>query len=230
MRVRYSVLADASGSFGGLVASHNRAGQYIRTRVRPTNPSSPSQVQVRTIFTNLSTAWALLTDDQRDAWVTYALNVPIAGVFGEPLKLTGHTMFIRSNAARLQAGLSRVDDAPTIFAAVELSPITYEPVAASGAIFVTINVADPWTLTAGAALLVYVTRQGSGTVRFRRLPFRLRGGPFIAPLTPVPFNFAFGGLAAMDANGSNSLFIRSLIVMPDARISAKLDTGPTLIA
>lgn len=229
MLVRYSLLADASGSFGGLVASHGRSGQYIRTRVRPTNPSSSSQVEVRTIFANLSSTWSTLTDEQRDAWVTYALNVPITNALGDPLILTGHQMFIRSNAARLQAGLARVDAAPTVFSGVALSAITYIPVAASQALFVTITVADPWTTTAGAALLVYLTRQGSGTVRFRHLAYRFMGGPFVAPLTPVPFDFAFGGIVRLDANGSNSIFIRSLVVLPDGRISPHLDTGPVLI-
>lgn len=229
MRVRYSILSDAAGAFGGLVASHGRAGQFIRTRVRPTNPSTLAQVQVRTIFGNLSTAWATLTDAQRDAWVTYATNVPVTGIFGDPLTLTGHQAFIRSNAARVQAGLTRVDDGPTTFSGVQLSALTYEPVAASGAIFVTITVADPWTFTAGAALLIYTTFQGSGTVRYRRLAFRFRGGPFVAPVGPIPFEFAFGGLPAMNANGSNSLFIRAIVVMPDGRLSAKLDTGPVLI-
>lgn len=229
MLVRYSVLADASGSFGGLVASYNRAGQYLRTRVRPTNPSTPAQVAIRTIFTNLAVAWSQITEDQREAWRTYAANVPTTNAFGDPLHLTGHTMFVRSNAARLQADLDRVDDAPTTFSGVQLSAITYVPVDNPNALFVTINVADPWTLTAGAALLVYLTRQGSGTVRYRRLAYRFMGGPFVAPLTPVPFEFSFGGIVALDANGSNSIFIRSLVVMPDGRVSAPLDTGPVLI-
>ncbi len=229
MRVRYSLLSDASGSFGGLVASHGRAGQFIRARVRPTNPSSLKQVEVRTIFGNLSTAWAGLTDDRRDAWVTYANNVPVTGVFGDPFNLTGHQAFIRANAARLQAGLTRVDDGPTTFSGVELSPITYVPAAAAGAIFTTINVADPYTSTVGAALLIYVTRQGSGTVRYRRVPYHFTAGPFIAPFPPIPDSFAFGGVGAFDFNGSNSIFIRSLVVMPDGRVSAPQDQGPVLI-
>lgn len=229
MLVRYSVLADASGSFGGLVASHARAGQYLRTRVRPTNPRTPAQSLVRTIFANLSITWSTLTEDQREAWRTYAINVPVTNAFGDPFNLTGHQMYIRNNAARLQAGLSRIQDGPTVFSGVPLSAITYEPVQTAGAIFLTINVADPWTTTPGAALLVYVTRQGSGTVRYRRLPYRFFGQPFLGPFTPVPHEIAFNAPTAITANDSNSIFVRSRVVLPDGRISSALDTGPVLI-
>lgn len=230
MLVRYSMLADASGSIGGLVASHNRAGQYLRTRVRPTNPSSPAQVQVRTIFANLSTAWATLTDDQRDTWVTYALNVPVTGVFGEPLKLTGHTMFVRSNAARQQAGLARIDNGPTIFAAPILSKVfvnaNQQPVNLLET-FIPTN--DPWATEVGAAFLIYCTRQASGTVQYRRNPYRFAGAtlaPFDPPpprlsLIPAPFT--------MNDNGSNSVFVRYFIVRADGRMSAPVHEGPVLI-
>lgn len=229
MRVRYSVLADASGSFGGLVASHNRAGQYLRTRVRPTNPSSPAQIRIRTIFANLATAWATLTDDQRDAWVTYAHNVPVTGVFGEPLTLTGHQMFVRSNAARMQAGLDRVDDAPTLFSAVPIPHYFPNPNVSSMAIEFWIPSADPWTAEAGAAMLVYVTRQAAGTVRYRRTPYRFAGafpGP-LAPPPPRPLDMPTP--FAMTDNGSNVVFVKYFIVRADGRMSARRETGPLLI-
>lgn len=229
MRVRYSVLADASGSFGGLVASHNRAGQYLRTRVRPTNPSSPAQVQVRTIFANLATAWATLTDAQRDAWATYAINVPITGVFGEPLVLTGHQMFIRSNAVRLQVGLPRVDDGPTIFSAVEIPFLFPNANAAGPGIELFIFEEFPWTSEAGAALVVYNTRQQAGTVRYRRVPYRFASAAFgpLDPAGPQPFD-SLSPFAFTD-NGSNVVFGKYFVLRADGRMSIQRETGPLLI-
>jgi len=229
MRVRYSVLADASGSFGGLVASHNRAGQYIRTRVRPTNPSSPAQVQVRTIFANLATAWSTLTEAQREAWTTYALNVPVTGAFGEVQHLTGHQMFVRNNAARMQGGLDRVDDGPTTFAAVTLSHVFLTPNASPQTLDMFVQIGDPWTTELGGALLVYATRQSSPSVLYRKNPFRFVTailGPF-AP--PAPRVFLPSAPFAMSSFPQNAIFTRFVAVSADGRLSHTDDRGPTLI-
>lgn len=229
MKVRYSILADASGSFGGLVASHNRSGRYIRTRVRPTNPASPGQIAIRTIFGNLAVAWSLLTGDQREAWRTYAANVPTTDVFGDTLHLTGHTMFVRSNVARLQAGLARVDDGPTVFRAAQLSRVTLTPFGDSNSLTMFVQATDPWTVQAGGALLVYVTRQNTMTVRYRRNPYRFATA-ILGPLDPpAPILFDRPAPFAMDRLKNNGIFTRFVAVTADGRISAPDTRGPTLI-
>lgn len=221
MLVRYSLLADASGSFGGLTASHGRSGQTIRARVRPTNPGSASQVQIRTIFTNLSIGWSTLTDDQRDAWTTYAINVPTRNRLGDPLTLTGHQMYIRNNAPRLQAGLSRVDDGPTVFTAPILTKVFVnangDPTGLLESFF---PVVDPWATEVGAAYLIYCTRQQAGTVRYRRVPYRFAGAFLGLPVPPVPLQALIPAPFAMTDNLVNHVFVRYFIIRADGRISA----------
>lgn len=229
MLIRYSILAAASGSIGGVTASHGRSGQYVRARTVPVNPSSPFQNQVRIIFGNLSIAWQTLTDAQRDSWATYAANVPVRNRIGDTIFLTGHTMYIRSNVVRIQAGLSRVDDGPTVFASLQLSTIQILPREGLQDFFTSFSVPDPWMTTPGAALVLYATRQTAGTVRFRKTSYRPSAFPLLAVLPPPPFNVSFVPPFRLDANGSNSIFARYVALLPDGRVSASTNTGPLLI-
>jgi len=107
---------QVSGSIGGTTYSHNRYGAYKRNRSVPVNPNTDRQVAIRNILRNLAIAWGqTLTQTQRDAWTVYAANVPWVNHLGQPINLTGEAHYIRSNAPRVQAGLPRVDDGPTIF-------------------------------------------------------------------------------------------------------------------
>ncbi len=225
MLVRYSVLADASGSFGGLVASHNRAGQYLRTRVRPTNPSTARQVSVRIIFSNLATAWATLDDGQREAWTTYALNVPVTNAFGEPLALTGQQMYLRCNATRMQAGLARIDDGPTTFAMDSFTPALVNPNAGPQLIEVFFANTDEWANEVGGGMLVYSSRQVSPTINFFNGSYRFAG--LIAGAVPPPDPPVEGQLQTPFAlTDGNSIFARVLTVRADGRISPTQLIGP----
>ena len=227
MRVRYSVLSDASGSFGGLVASHNRAGQYLRTCVRPTNPASAAQVAVRTIFANLAVAWSRITEDQREAWRTYADNVPVAGVFGHTLRLTGHQMYVRCNAPRLQGFLARVDDGPTVFGMDSLSPVTVAAAATGNLLTMTFADTDAWVTEDDAALLVYGSRNVAPTIDFFAGAYRFASpifGQVIDPqFSPVPVINPFR------MSEGNRVYVRVRSVRADGRISPTQFLAPTSI-
>lgn len=65
---------------------------------------------MRAIFATLVNLWSsTLTQIQRDAWEFWAAAVEINGEF-----VTGQNAYVRNNSPRLQAGLARVDAAPTI--------------------------------------------------------------------------------------------------------------------
>lgn len=116
-----------SGSFGGLVASHNKGGAYFRRRSVPTDPASAGQLRVRQVFGELSQQWlTVLTAAQRLGWDEYAQAVSWTNTLGQTIQLSGINHYIRSNAPRLisqalfldgftaMAGTGRVDEPPTI--------------------------------------------------------------------------------------------------------------------
>jgi hypothetical protein len=115
MKIR-SIVGQLSGSLGGQTASRNRGGQYLRMRSVPTNPNTMYQQTVRNVMATLVQLWNdTLTPAQRSAWNAYAAAVPVTDSLGESINLTGQNWYIGNNTARVNAGLARVDDAPTIF-------------------------------------------------------------------------------------------------------------------
>jgi len=61
----------------------------------PTNPGSDPQVLARNRLSAASAEWRTLTDNQRDAWSSWALTHPVLDRLGASLILTGHQAFVR---------------------------------------------------------------------------------------------------------------------------------------
>lgn len=97
-----------SGSQAGTTSSRNRFGQYQRSRATPVNPNSPAQQSARNRLTQFSIGWRGLTDAQRAAWASYALNHPFNDALGQQVFLTGHQTYIGINSALANGGLAAV--------------------------------------------------------------------------------------------------------------------------
>jgi hypothetical protein len=111
--VKSSLMSQVSGKIGGTVYATGRYGQYARNWVKPVNPNTNKQQQVRSIMGAANQAWSLLTDLVKADWVTYANAVPWLNRIGDAIYLTGKTIFVRTYIARINAGLAMVDAAPT---------------------------------------------------------------------------------------------------------------------
>jgi hypothetical protein len=105
MLFKSALITSASGSAGGLTASHNRGGQYFRARTVPTNPSSERQQTIRERFAYLSDYWSeTLTAAQRTGWSAYAPSVKLPNALGDTGSPTGQQAFMRTNLVLLEAG------------------------------------------------------------------------------------------------------------------------------
>lgn len=176
MKIKSALATAISGSLGGITGSHNRGGIYLRARTIPTNPASAQQVAMRNIMAQLTPAWGQqLSFSQQNAWNTYGDNVPVVDALGESRNLTGQQWFIAANAPRLQAGLARVDNGPTIYdrgdAVIGNNPIS-DASEAAGTYDITFTGSDDWVSEDGAALLVYSARPVGPGVRFFKGPYR----------------------------------------------------------
>lgn len=112
MLIRFGLGGQMSGSVGGVTAGHNKGGQYLRNRSIPTNPNSIRQQAARSAFGTAAQAWKSITQTQRDAWESYANQTPIVNRLGESITISGSSMYTRTNAFRLQAGLALLAAAP----------------------------------------------------------------------------------------------------------------------
>lgn len=222
---------DLSGKVGGVVASHNAGGAYFRAATIPTNPNTPQQQAVRNAVSLLASFWeSSLTQGQRDGWDVYASNTKLINRIGEQMNVSGLAMFIRSNTARLQVGIARIDDAPSVYNLGNKSANGMSNATEAGQ---TVDVSfgatllgDPWANEAGGFLLVYLSRPQNAGITYFRGPYRYAAGVTGDPVPPVspatvaaPFAFVagqrlFGRAVACYADGryTHSTFMTTLAV------------------
>lgn len=108
-----ALAAAASGQIGGIVASRNRYGPYLRNNSSPINPNTPAQQAVRSAMTQATQRWRdTVTAAQRESWQEYANGTPLRDVFGLTQIMAGNVMYVRVNAILIRYGETPVDAAP----------------------------------------------------------------------------------------------------------------------
>lgn len=218
MKYKGTLVAEASGSIGGLTASHNRGGTYFRQRAVPVNPNTVQQQQVRSYFANAQAAWGgTLTQAQRDAWDTYALNTPVSDALGNQVNAGGKGMFARGYVPRIQAGLTIVAAGPSNYG---LPPLTLPGVtsltATTKVAIITFANTDGWATAVGGALLVFMSRPQSPTIKSFKGPYRFAGkvlGAVSPPTSPQNITGPFPMVAGQVT------FFRFVAVTTDGRLS-----------
>lgn len=217
MKFKSALVTEASGSVGGMTASHNRFGLYLRARAIPVNGMTVLQQAVRNAIAQITTAWsATLTQAQRDAWEAYANAVPISDRLGSQRFLTGLNWYCACNVPRLQAGLTRVDNGPTdLLMAEGTAPVA--TVTAPSTLSVAFTNSDAWAGEVGGALLVYASAGTNPTRNFFAGPYRYAGkvaGAVVPPTSPAALT-----LPQAVAAGQRVHF-QARIVRADGRISS----------
>lgn len=89
------MMTDGRGKLGGQVASKNRGGAYVRTKVTPVNPQSLAQSGVRSNFSAVSALWRGLTDANRASWNEAVNNWQRTDIFGDLKTPSGFNLFMR---------------------------------------------------------------------------------------------------------------------------------------
>lgn len=116
MKIKWGMMmTDGRGKLGGQVASKNRAGAYVRTKVTPSNPQTASQGVVRSILSVLSKRWSgELTEAQRSAWVEASASGAWdkSDVFGDSRKPSGFNLFVGMNSIQYAVGAAQLTSPP----------------------------------------------------------------------------------------------------------------------
>jgi len=217
MKFASGFVTMASGSMGGMTASRNRFGRYLRARVNPVNPGTDRQTSVRNNLATLSIRWKqTLTDAQRSAWETYAVNTPVVDNLGASQTLTGLNWYVACNSLRLQASLAIVDDGPTEFGLAQLSPVSAAITASDDTAAITFVNTDQWATEVGGALLVFGSVGKSPSISFFKGPYRYASK--IAGAVSPPASPQDVVLVDNIANGQK-VFLRAIAIQADGRIS-----------
>jgi hypothetical protein len=229
MKFKSALVTEASGSIGGLTASHNRGGQYMRARAVPVNSNTLQQQAVRSLMASLSAAWgSVLTQGQRDGWEAYADQVPLPDALGEPRKATGLNHFVRCNVARQQAGITRIVTAPATF---DLGSFTAPVLGVIDASDSTASIAytntDAWAAAVGGYMLVYASQGVAPATAYFKGPYRYAGKvagaatPPTSPyLCPLPFTVQTG----------QRVFVKANFIQVDGRYSSPFRAGGLVTA
>jgi hypothetical protein len=214
------IVAEASGKVGGWVASHNAGGQYFRKLIVPADKQSSYQQVLRNGMSYLAGRWNTLAAAEREAWETFAANVPILNRLGASIYISGRNWFLKANLPRLQAeGVSAVlNAAPTTFALAKLTTPTITLAAASTTASVAFENSDDWAKAALGYLLIYASRPQDAQVSFCKGPYRLAGDIDGAASPPVsPQNVTLPWPAGPVGS---AVFFHVLCTNPDGRPSA----------
>lgn len=206
-------IAQASGSIGGTVFSHNRGGMYIRNRSQPTQPNTPRQQAVKTTMSYLTAYWNnTLTATQRTAWNTYAANVPLINRLGEAKNVTGLNMFVRTNSIALDTGAALIAAAPTTFTLGPTLTPTATLTAANGELVI-----SAFTGTAipvgGVRVLMQTSLEQNPSINFFKAPFSKFAGRLVLT-ADLPLTLDTGPAVAV----GNKLFIRTAAMFADGRV------------
>lgn len=101
-----SFVSTASGSIGGITASRNKGGQYLRSRAVPTTSTTTPALNAKALLASASAAWDNLTDVQRNAWTRYGTIRQEVNALGQVKILTGIAAHNRSYTRMARAGLT----------------------------------------------------------------------------------------------------------------------------
>lgn len=216
MKFKGSFVTSASGSLGGITASHNRGGQYLRGRLIPTDPISSLQATRRAVFGQASAVWLQnMSESQRDAWDLYAENTPVTDSFGDSILLSGHQMFIRTETITKLIGVGQILTAPSVFG---LGPSPVPGVLTS--FVATINQVMPG-IPADTTVVMYAGRPVNPSVSYFRGPWR-----FVTSSDASPVN----GTQPFPAVIGQRQWVRLRQLNDDGRLSAAVQVGPVLVS
>jgi hypothetical protein len=226
MKYSGTIAGELSGSLGGITASRNRGGQYLRSKVNPVNPNSTLQSAIRTITQDLANRWVNnLTTVQRQAWDLYAENVgasPPPGGLG--INIGGIAAYQRANLPRLYAdyvtssALARIDAAPIIFDIGSFSPVLVVATGATNTVSVAFTAADDWANATGAAMLVYSSNPVNPSVNNYSGKYNLAdiiaGDDILPPTSPAAI------VARIPFAAGQRVFVQVRVAQADGRYSS----------
>lgn len=113
-----------SGSVAGITSSHNRSGQYVRSRRTPTNAPTPRRTLIRSAFGSNSSGWSALTLTLQLGWIAAAAAHPVTDSLGQSIVLTGQNLFVSVNTQLKNCGAATVTAPPATFAVFTVSGTT----------------------------------------------------------------------------------------------------------
>jgi hypothetical protein len=201
------MMTNVSGKLGGQVATKGRNGLNIRTKVKPINRRTTSQVDVRSLLATISQGWRALTDAQRAAWSAAGANYTHTNNFGQKFHPDGKNFYTEVNINLLNAGQAIVNIPP-----LSTPPIGLTSLTALSAVANTITASFAVSPIAAAnAAYVEATRGLSAGVSFVGKQYRFIHLFAAAAATPFDLTASYTAKFGVPVTGTR-VFIRAKII------------------
>lgn len=163
-----AIIVDGRGKIGGHVASKNRGGAYLRTKVTPANAQTSAQNAVRNLFTSLTQGWRGLTQAQRDAWNAAVLDYSRTDIFGDIRNPSGINLYQRLNNVLSSVGQALISVPPLPSEVSNVVAVSLSAAVAVPAMSLTFDGPVP----AGTAVKVFATAPMSAGKSYVKSAFR----------------------------------------------------------
>lgn len=193
-----ALVVDGRGKIGGHVASKNRAGAYLRTKVTPVNGQTSYQNAIRNRFTTLAQAWRGLTEAQRDAWNAAVSDYSRTDIFGDLKQPTGSNLYQRLNNNLVTIGETAILNPPLPSAVGEV--VAESLTAKDGTVAQALSLVLTGNVPAGTSVKVMATAPISAGRSFVKSQYRLIG--ILDPAATTPVNLLSDYQAKFGSTGS----------------------------
>jgi hypothetical protein len=112
MKYTSALITDARNKLGGDVFARNRAGLYVRVKVKPKNPKTVSQQSNRADFSALTKGFRSLTSAQIAGWNALASTGTLTDTLGNTFQPSGIQLYISCNRNAATVGGGPVVNPP----------------------------------------------------------------------------------------------------------------------
>lgn len=176
--IKMTAIVDAiSGKIQGTVFARNKGGAYARGRGVVTNPRTPEQMRVRSIFGTVSASWRNLSVAQISDWDNLASETTYQNRLGDTRNYSGKALFQKVNQNRILAGYDLLKDAPNFADLIGISYASGTGISEEGTVSIGIQAglaADPVANNVNAGFILSATgpvNQGTKFVKNRLRDF-----------------------------------------------------------
>lgn len=225
MKVKFGMMmTDGRGKLGGQVASKNRAGSYVRTKVTPVNPQTTYQQNVRANFGNVSQYWSGLTAEQVDAWNAAVGEWQSTDIFGDLRTPSGKNLFQKINNYLAELQLAYLDNPPLKQVVPQISNLAATAAISPDAITATLDAAENLS-DYDAYLLVSATPPVNAGVSFVKNKYR-RIGIFEPTIGANSLDLTAGYIAKFGSIAGapgKKVYIRVQSILSNGQVGVPLD-------
>lgn len=190
MKIKWGALVtEGRGKLGGHVASKNKSGAILRTKVTPVNPQTSAQASARSRLGGNSQAWSGLSEDQRTGWNALAKETSKTNIFGDQYFPSGKNLFTSVNNNLVMLERAQITDAPVFAELPFIIDMTVAVDISAGEIDLTIQVSG--TVTGNALVIEATAPSSAGKYNFDGSYRQIMVSPSGAVPTPIAIQTAY---------------------------------------